>query len=336
MKPFQIHNRMIGARHPCFIIAEAGLNHNGSPELAAKLIEKAAECGADAVKFQTYTTAELFPPDHPDYKKFEKHVFPQETYERLIRHAELHRIIFLSTPFDEASADLLESLHLPAFKVGSGELTHLQFLKYLAAKKKPIILSTGMATFDQVEQAVKTIQTASDAPLALLHCVSAYPCPIDEANVRRVTTLIDHFQLPIGYSDHTEKDTAAIAAVSRGACILEKHFTLSHHLPGWDHHFSYNPDQLRQYVQLVRETEKALGSSEKKLTASELPIQEIARRSIYARLPIKTGDTFTQQNLVVRRPVGPLSADRFEKILGKKALRDLSEGSPLQLQDFEQ
>lgn len=335
MKSFQIANRTIGAGHPCFIIAEAGLNHNGSPELAAKLIEKAAECGADAVKFQTYTTAELFPPDHPDYSKFEKHVFTRDTYKRLIRHAETQKIIFLSTPFDEASADLLESLGLPAFKVGSGELTHLQFLKYLAAKRKSIILSTGMATFDQVEQAVKTIQTNSEAPLSLLHCVSAYPCPIEEANIRRITTLIEQFQIPIGYSDHTETDTAAIAAVSRGACIIEKHFTLSHHLPGWDHHFSYDPDQMKRFIHAVRETESALGSSDKKLTLSELPIQEIARRSIYARIPIKAGDVLTKENLIVRRPVGPLSADQYERVLGKKAARDIAEGETINLPDFE-
>ena len=196
IKTIKIQDRTIGSGFPTFIIAEAGLNHNGNPELAAKLIKTAKECGADAIKFQTYTTAELFPPDHPDYTKFEKHVFSRDTYEALIGDAKRNQIVFLSTPFDEASADLLESLGISAFKIGSGELTHLQFLRYLAEKKKTVILSTGMATAEQVDTAVETIQSAENTSLALLHCVSAYPCPIEEANIRRISTLKEHYALP--------------------------------------------------------------------------------------------------------------------------------------------
>ncbi|MBN2328236.1 MAG: N-acetylneuraminate synthase family protein [Candidatus Omnitrophica bacterium] len=335
MKRIQIQNRVIGPGNPCFIIAEAGLNHNGNPELAAKLIETAARCKADAVKFQTYTTRELFAPDHPDYEKFEKHVFTREIYEDLMQHAERNDILFLSTPFDEASADLLESLGIPAFKIGSGELTHLRFLKHLASKKKPMILSTGMATDEQVDKAVAVVQSMGDIPLALLHCVSAYPCPLEEANVHRMSALMERYDFPIGYSDHTESNTAAMAAVSLGACIIEKHITLSHHLPGWDHNFSTEPEAFKRYVQTIRDIETALGTGEKKLTPSEILVHEIARRSIYARKSIQAGEALTQENLIVRRPVGPLSADQFESVLGKTALRSISKGTALHPQDFE-
>lgn len=334
MKSIRIQERTIGPGFPVFVIAEAGLNHNGNPDMAAKLIKTAAACGADAIKFQTYTTAELFPPDHPDYAKFERHVFSRDTYEALIGDARRHHIVFLSTPFDEASADLLESLNVPAFKIGSGELTHLQFLKYLALKKRPLLLSTGMATGEQVDRAVETIQGTGNGSLALLHCVSAYPCPLEEANVRRITTLRNQYELPAGYSDHTESTIAAVAAVSLGACIIEKHFTLSHHLPGWDHHFSFDPDQFRAYVKKIRDTETVLGSPNKALTVSEKSIEEIARRSLYARTAIKAGEPFTPQNLIVRRPIGPLPADQYERVLGKIARRDIQEGTPIQLLDI--
>ena len=336
MDAMKINNREIGAGQPCFIIAEAGLNHNGDPEIAKQLIKKAADCGADAIKFQTYTTGELFPPDHPDYKKFEKHVFGEDIYKELIEESNKNNIIFLSTPFDEASADLLFSLGITAYKVGSGELTHLQFLKYLARKELPMILSTGMSNMDQVDKAVQAIQSVGDVPLSMLHCVSAYPCPVKEVNVRRITMLKNRFAAPIGFSDHTESDTSALAAVVLGACIVEKHFTLSHHLPGWDHHFSYDPNQLRRFVKAIREVETSLGESEKHVTESEVKIEEIARRAIYARIPLKAGYILTAKNLIVRRPAGPISADQFEEVLGKVVLRDIPVGEALRLEDIKE
>ncbi|MDX9754213.1 MAG: N-acetylneuraminate synthase family protein, partial [bacterium] len=217
MKSIELATKSLGPGHPCFIIAEGGLNHNGDPVLAADLIAQAAACGADAIKFQTYTPAELFPPDHPDYQKFQQCVFSRETYVHLQSVAAAHRILLLSTPFDEASADLLESLDLPAFKIGSGELTHLAFLRYVAQKGKPILLSTGMSTPAQVDRAVEAIQSTRPVRLALLHCVSAYPCPVEQANIRIVAQWMRRYpQCPIGYSDHTPTLTAALAAVALG------------------------------------------------------------------------------------------------------------------------
>ena len=334
MNELLIGRRRIGPGHPTFIIAEAGLNHNGDPALAARLIECAAQCGADAIKFQTYQTQELFQPDHADYQQFKRMEFSSVVYQRLFDLAQDHNIILLSTPFDEGSADLLDSLGIAAFKVGSGEVTHLHFLEHLARKGIPIMLSTGMSSLEQVGRAVEAIQK-HDAPLALLHCVSSYPCPLEEANLRIMDALAAQFNVPVGYSDHTTEDIAPVAAVGRGACIIEKHFTLSQHLPGWDHFFSYPPESMTRMVNTIRQVEIALGSNMKSLRAAEHPIETIARRSIYTRRAISTGETFTHENLVVRRPLGPLSADRFQDALGKQAPRDLPADAPLLPSDLE-
>ena len=330
MNTLTIGSKTIGNESPCFIIAEGGLNHNGNLELAARMIEEAADCGADAVKFQTYTTHELFPPNHPEWNRFQQMVFNREEYERLRGIADEMGILFLSTPFDEASSDLLETIGVPAFKVGSGEVTHLTFLNYLAEKGKPMILSTGMSTWNELDAAVQTIRDAGNESFCLLHCVSAYPCPPEEANVRMVIALRERYNILTGFSDHTKTDTAALASIALGACVIEKHFTLSRNLPGWDHFFSYDPNQFKRFVDSIRELEQALGTGEKRITRSEEPIHAIARRSIYARKDIKAGDIITPDIVIVRRPVGPLSADCLPELLGKKIQRDIPAGTPLQ------
>jgi len=335
MKAIAIGGKWIGEGNPCFIIAEGGLNHNGDPEMAERLIETAADCGADAVKFQTYTTEELFSPDHPDYAKFKKMVFDKKTYQKLRTTAQNRGLVFLSTPFDEASADLLEAAGVPAFKIGSGEVTHLAFLRFLAEKGKPLILSTGMSSLSEVDAAVQTLRKTGNEDLILLHCVSAYPCPVEQANVRTITLLRERYQAPVGFSDHTTTDAAAPAAVALGACVVEKHFTLSRHLPGWDHFFSYDPGQMRRLIATIRETESALGRSDKRLLETEQPIRAIARRAIYARLDLKAGETLTRDNLMVRRPEGPLHADQLDAVLGKKTSRARVAGEALRPEDVE-
>ncbi len=336
MNSIPIGSQQIGTNNPCFLIAEGGLNHNGSVEIAEKMIETVAECGADAIKFQTYTTKELFAPDHPEYDKFQKITFGRDAYEHLQSIAEQNKIILLSTPFDEASADLLEAVGIPAYKIGSGEVTHLSFLKYLAAKGKPLILSTGMSTLSEIDAAVWAIQNSKNPNLVLLHCVSAYPCPPSQANVRVLTTLQKRYNISVGFSDHTQSDTATLAAVALGACVIEKHFTLSHHLPGWDHFFSYDPTQLKRFVHSIRELEKTLGSDEKEIQEMEKSIHQIARRAIYARKSIEKGEILTQENLIVRRPAGPLPADWLEMILGKKVCREIPQGEALHTEDVEE
>ncbi len=334
MKSLNIGSNIIRPDQPCFIIAEAGLNHNGDVELAKCLIEQAAQLGANAVKFQTYTPGELFPPDHPDLHQFKKVVFDRNIYLDLIASAEKHNVILLSTPFDEASVDLLVEIGIPAFKIGSGEVTHHHLLRYIAEKQKPIILSTGMSSLDELDRAVAVIRKAGDPPLALLHCVSAYPCPIEQAALQNITLLQQRFSCPVGYSDHTTSDLCAIAAVALGACIVEKHFTLSHHLPGWDHSFSYDPDQMKRFITQIKNTEKALKSEVKSVLTVETPIRKIARRAIYTRCEIQAGETLKMEHLVIRRPEGPLHADQLDTILGKKAARNIPPGAALTPEDL--
>ncbi|MDP8243448.1 MAG: N-acetylneuraminate synthase family protein [Candidatus Hinthialibacter antarcticus] len=330
----QIGNNLIGEGHPCFIIAEAGLNHNGMPEMAAQLIESAADCGADAVKFQTYLTHELFAPDHPEYDKFERMQLSRDVYNDLRKIADQCGIVLLSTPFDEISVDLLYELGVPAFKIGSGELTHLDFLRFAASKKKPMVLSTGMSTPSQVDAAVAVLQEAA-AEFALLHCVSSYPCPPELARIRSVSSLREKYSVPIGYSDHTTGVEAALAAVALGACIIEKHFTLSKNLPGWDHFFSTDPDELKRLVASVRVTESVLGSAEKIVQDAERPIESIARRALYARRRLKAGEVLTRNDVLVRRPLGPISAEKLDDYVGRALTCDVGSQCAFKPGDFQ-
>ncbi len=328
MTTIQIGSNRIGDKMPCFIIAEGGLNHNGDMNLAKKMIHSAAQAGADAIKFQTFTTEELFPPNHPDYAQFQKTLFDRDTYLQLQQEARQQGLVFLSTPFDKDSVDLLDEIGVPAFKIGSGEVTHVELLEYIATKGKPILLSTGMSQWEQIDRAVKTIRKHEN-PLILLHCVSAYPCPIEEAQIRTMTAIRERYGLLVGYSDHTEGDEAALAAVALGGCVVEKHFTLSQDLPGWDHFFSYDPDQMRHLIHSIRLVEACLGDDQKGLTQKEQEIQSIARRALYARRYIRAGEVLNHENVVVRRPEGPIPADQWPLAAGKKAAKDIPSETPL-------
>ncbi len=330
----KIGDKHIGDGSPCFIIAEAGLNHNGMPEMAAQLIEVAADCGVDAVKFQTYLTHELFAPDHPEYDKFERMQLSRDVYNDLRRIADQRGVMLLSTPFDEISADLLFELGVPAFKIGSGELTHLDFLRFVASKQRPMVLSTGMSTPTQVDAAVAVLHEAN-AEFALLHCVSSYPCPPESARVSAVSALREKFHVPIGYSDHTTGVEAALAAVALGACIVEKHFTLSKNLPGWDHFFSSDPDELKRLVASIRTTEQVLGRPEKSVQETERPIETIARRALYARRYLKAGEVLGRNDVLVRRPLGPISAEKLDEYVGKTLTHDIGSQCALKPEDFQ-
>lgn len=327
--------KSIGNSQPCFIIAEAGLNHNGDPVLAHRLIDAAATCGADAIKFQTYRTQELFAPDHPDYEKFKQAEFTFDIYQELKSHAEEKGLVFLSTPFDEASLDLLNRLDVEVIKIGSGEVTHHSFLKRVAQLNKPVLLSTGMSTIPEIHAAVKILLEHSEQRPVLLHCVSAYPCPVEKANIRMVLFLQKHFDLLTGYSDHTTSDTAAVSAVALGACVIEKHFTLDHELEGWDHFFSYDPVQFQRMVAAIRETETVLGHPKKQVDEIEEAVHKIARRSIYARRDIRAGEFIEEHMLVIRRPVGPLQADQIDAVIGKRAAHDIPAESAIRLDDVQ-
>jgi len=332
----KIGNKLIGEEEPCFIIAEAGVNHNGSVELAKKLIDAAKDAGADAVKFQTFKAESVVVKDAQkaeyqkettgegsQYEMIKKLELAEEDFRELADYAEKKDIMFLSSPFDKESVDLLYELDVPAFKVGSGEITNFPLLRYIAKKRKPIILSTGMSTLGEIEEALDVIRSEGVEDIILLHCVSNYPARIEDVNLRAMGTLKQAFKLPVGFSDHTLGITAPIAAVALGACVIEKHFTLDRNLPGPDHKASLEPDELKEMVKAIREVEKALGNGIKKPTKEEEKIKKVARRSIVAKVDISKGAIITEDMLDVKRPGTGIEPKYLKFIIGRKAKEDI-------------
>jgi len=336
MKEIKIGNKVIGDKNPCFIIAEAGVNHNGKLSLAKKLIDIAKEAGVDAIKFQTFKTEGVMVENVPMAEYQKKNIGKKETQFQMIKKLELSyddfislkkycdkkRIIFLSTPHSEDAINFLEKLVL-AYKIGSGDLTNLPFLEKIAGKKKPIILSTGMATLSEVKEAVGTIKKAGNNKIILLHCTTNYPCPLEEVNLKAMLTLKKEFNLPVGYSDHTLGVMVPIMAVALGAVVLEKHFTLNKKLPGPDHKASLNPQELKEMVKKIRETEKALGNGRKKPTKSEEKNKKVARKSIIAKVDIPKNTKITKDMLIIKRPGIGIEPKYLDRIIGKIAQKDL-------------
>jgi N,N'-diacetyllegionaminate synthase len=331
-----INGRPVGAGAPVFFIAEAGVNHNGDPALAHRLIEVAAAAGADAVKFQTFRTEALVSRHAPkaayqvettgaaesQLEMLRKLELSRETFASLAEACRTRGILFLSSPFDEASADDLERLGVAAFKTGSGELTNLPFLDHLAAKRKPIIVSTGMATLEEVATAVDTV--GGRAPLALLHCVSAYPAPPQETNLRAMATLRERFRCPVGFSDHTPGLTVSVAAVALGASVIEKHFTVDRSLPGPDHRASLDPAELNALVAAVREVEASLGDGDKRPTPAEMSTRAVARKSLVAASALRRGETLTAGSVAVKRPGTGIAPGELGRALGRRLRRDVA------------
>jgi len=334
----RILDQVLGEGEPCFIIAEAGVNHNGNINLAKKLIDVAKESEANAVKFQTFRTeymvsikAEKAPyqkettsSEESQFEMLKKLELSGSQFEELFDYANKKGIIFLSSPFDEPSADLLDELGVPAFKIASGEITNTPFVRYIAKKGKPIILSTGMSTLGEIKEAVKAIRTEGIKDIVLLHCVSAYPAKIEDANLRAIQTLMKAFRLPVGFSDHTIGITVPIAAVALGAVVLEKHFTLDKNLPGPDHKASLEPQELKRMVEVVRQVEKALGNGIKKPTEQEEKIKKVVRRSIVATLDIRKGTIITPKMIAIKRPgtgIEPKHADRIMGSIAKSFIK---------------
>lgn len=311
----RLGGREIGAGRPVFVIAEAGVNHNGDLALARRLVEAAAAAGADAVKFQTWITEKLLAPGAPLAAYQERNVgvgrtqfemlkdleLPYEAHAELKDLAERLGLVFLSTPDEEDSADFLEELGVTAFKVGSAEITNLDLLGHVARKGRPLIVSTGMATIEEVEAAVRTIEAAGAPPLALLHCVSDYPCAPEECNLRAMHTLRAAFGRPVGFSDHSLGHEIAVAAVALGASILEKHLTLDTSLPGPDHRASLDPDGFARMISAVRASERALGDGCKQPTARELAHRPLMRKRWVAARALDAGARLTRADLALRR-----------------------------------
>ncbi|AJC88749.1 N-acetylneuraminate synthase [Campylobacter lari] len=317
------------------IIAEAGVNHNGDMNLAKKLIEVASEAGVDYVKFQTFRTEfcisknaqkaeyqlKTTPHEESQFDMIKKLELSKQDHEILIEHCKKCNIKFLSTAFDLESIDLLVELGVEIFKIPSGEITNLPYLKKIAKLNKNIILSTGMASLGEIEMAldILTDNGTQRNKITILHCNSEYPTPFKDVNLKAMQTIKEAFKLPVGYSDHTLGVIIPIAAVAMGACVIEKHFTLDKNMQGPDHLASLNPDELKTMVQSIRELEQALGNGIKKPSESETKNINIGRKSLVAASPIKKGDFFTEKNLGVKRPGNGISPMEWDNIIGKVA-----------------
>jgi N,N'-diacetyllegionaminate synthase len=345
MKSVNVGAFRIGPDEPCFVVAEAGVNHNGSPELAKRLVSAALEAGADAVKFQTFQTDKLVVPDADMAEYQRRNTYGHSSQSDMLRQLELSReefieiksyadmngILFLSTPHDEESADFLEDLGVLCFKIASGDLPNIPFLRRIARKGKPVILSTGMAYLGEVEAAVRTIEEEGDTGMIILHCVSEYPAEAASCNLRAMDTLSQAFQYPIGFSDHTLSFEIALAAVARGARIIEKHLTLDKTLPGPDHKASLDPAEFTTMVKAIREVEACLGDGVKAPTASELEMRRVARKSLVAARLIPAGRTIVSEDLALRRSSGGLDATYIRLIIGRKLRQDLDVNSVISM-----
>ncbi len=329
----KIANKLVGDGEPCFIIAEAGVNHNGDVKLAKKLISVAADAGADAVKFQTFKAESVVTTNaekaeyqkkttevkESQYDMIKKLELTEYNFKELADYTKKKDILFLSSPFDKESVDLLDEINVPVFKVASGEITNFPLLKQIAEKGKPIILSTGMATLGEIEDALRVIRKVGVDDVVLLHCVTSYPAKMEDANLRVLETLKHAFKLPVGFSDHTLGTTVPIASVSLGAVVIEKHFTLDKDLPGPDHKASLEPGELEEMVVAIRDVEKALGDGIKRPTKEEEEIKKVARRSVVAKIDIPKGTIITEDMLDVKRPGTGIAPKYMDIIVRKKA-----------------
>lgn len=339
----RIGSRAIGDGLPCFVIAEAGVNHDGELRLALQLVDAAVEAGADAVKFQTFDPDQLATPDAPkaayqvsatdesqsQLEMLRKLTLSTDEHERLAAHCGERNILFLSTPFDHGSADLLAAMGLPAFKISSGDLTNEPFLEHVARFGRPMLVSTGMATEREVASAVAAIRQAGNTELVLLQCVSNYPARPADVNLRAMATMARRFSTPVGFSDHTMGLEVAFAAVALGACVVEKHLTLDRRRPGPDHRASLEPADFSALVRGVREIEAAMGDGRKEPAASEAEVARVARKSVVAERTIPAGTVLTEDLLAIRRPGTGMPPSARRALLGRQAVREIPAGALL-------
>jgi N-acetylneuraminate synthase/N,N'-diacetyllegionaminate synthase len=330
----KVGHKQIDEGEPCFIIAEAGSNHNGSLEQAKKLIGAAVAAKADAVKFQIYKAETLYSKYTPEFSYLKgRNVYelikdietPREWLKELAKYCEDRDIIFLATPFDFEAVDLLDK-YVPAFKIASFEITDLELVKYVAEKGKPMIISTGMANLGEIEDAITAIKSVGNEDIILLHCNSLYPTPVEVVDLKAMATMKTAFKVPVGFSDHTLGIHIPIAAVAMGACVIEKHFTLSREMKGPDHSFAIEPAELKEMVRCIREVEKAKGTGIKE--KSELESEEMyikTRRSIHAKVDILKGTKITRDMLVVKRPGYGIKPKFIDIVVGREAKKDIKE-----------
>lgn len=340
----KIGNKIINDDSPAYIIAEIGVNHNGSMKMAKELIDVAADSGADAVKFQTFKSEKLVSKlaqkakyqtantetTESQYDMLKKLEFSNEDFIELKQYCESRGIEFLSTPFDDDSAKFLNEIGVHAFKIGSGDLTNIPFLEKIAEYSTPILLSTGMGNLAEVEEALIAL---GDSEVVLLHCTSNYPAPVEDVNLRVINTLSQAFGKIVGYSDHTEGDEITISSVVMGAKMIEKHFTLDRELPGPDHKASMEPAELKDLVSSIRKVEQSLGDGIKRCMPSEVDTKNVARKSIVALKQLEPGMVLSPENIAVKRPGNGIEPKYYSLLLGKKIKKTVVEDTTISWDD---
>ena len=340
-----IAGRIVGSEHPCFVIAEAGVNHNGSIKMALQMVDVAVHSGADAIKFQTFKSDRLVTRDAPKAEYQTKTTDVGESqldmlsrleltsrdHHALMTHCQKKDIIFMSTPFDEESADMLIGLDVPVLKIPSGEITNLPYIEHVASAKRPLIVSTGMSYLSEVEAAVKAIRDVGNEAFVLLHCTSNYPADVSDVNLRAMHTMAVEFGKPVGYSDHTMGIEVALAAVSLGACVIEKHFTLDRSLLGPDHKMSLEPAELSCFISGIRTVEVALGDGRKEPVEREAEIAAVVRKSIVASRDIQIGSVLSEDMLAFKRPGTGLKPDMQTLLIGRTTCTSITAGTIIML-----
>ena len=341
-KGFKVGTRAVGPGEPNFIIAEVGSNFDGKLDKAKRLVDLAIQCGADAVKFQSFQTEKIinvaaFASSEAGFQKqwkkpiaevYRAAEFPREWHAEVSRYCQKKGIIFFSAPYDQEAVDLLDGLGVPAFKIGSGDVTFVQLVEYIARKGKPIFLGVGASTMEEIRDAVNVIRKHHDRFL-LMQCVTNYPSPFEDANVRAMQTLQREFNCPVGYSDHTPGSIVPVLSLALGGCAIEKHFTDDKNLPGPNHSFALDVPEFAQMVKDVRTAELALGSPEKKIYPSEEKTKIVQRRSIFAAKDIKNGAKITADMLTILRPWHGLLPKFFDQVVGRAAKKDIKAGEAI-------
>jgi len=348
MRAIRVGDRTVGEGQPCLIAAEAGINHNGNMNLAHRLIDAAADTGADAIKFQNYVTEDFVSDTSLRYEYLSQGRLVSESQvemfkrcelrpgaiDELRRHADHRRLLFFATPTGASGLAELVQNRVPMLKNGSDYLVHLELVRAMAATGLPTVLSTGMATLAEIDDAVRAFRAAGGTDLILLHCTSSYPTPPQDVHLRKIPVLADAFDVPVGLSDHTEGSVAAVAAVALGACFIEKHFTLDHGLPGPDQRFSCDPDELRQLASAVRTVEQSLGQSAIVPTAGEDAARMGFRLSCVAATDLASGHRLTKADVAFRRPGSGLLPKHVDSLVGRRLSRAVRSGEVLGEQHF--
>jgi len=343
MKDIHINQRPVGKNHPAYIIAEAGVNHNGSLDLALDLVREAKKTGADCVKFQTFKAAQIVTPEAPkanyqlqvtdpgesQFEMLKKLELQTEDWQKIMAFCRELDIQFLSTPYNKEDADLLAELGVDAFKIASGQLVETPFLDYVARKGKPMIISSGMATLAEVYEGVQAIRNAGNHDIILLQCTTNYPSTLEDANVRTMVSMSESMNVLTGYSDHVPNNYACYAAVALGACLIEKHFTLDTAMEGPDHSSSLDPAAFTQLVKGIRNVEASLGSAVKSPTATEIANTQGMRRSLIALKAISAGTVIEEKDLGYKRPATGIPPSMLRDVVGKTVRKDIPADVPI-------